>query len=94
MSSVTARLAFPIGAYPERLERPPGTLDRFATRLIGPVARWARRRQIRAERLVPLVAEHGRALDGLSDRALREAAQALRPALRRNGFAEDRRKTS
>jgi preprotein translocase subunit SecA len=89
MSSVTARLAFPAGAYPERLERPPGTLDRLATRLIGPVVRWARRRRVRAERLVPLVAEHGRALDGLSDRALREAAQALRPALRRDGFSED-----
>ena len=89
MSSVTARPTFPTGAYPERLERPPGKLDRLATRLTGPVARWARRRRVRAERLVPLVAEHGRALDGLSDRALREAAQALRPTLRRDGFAED-----
>jgi preprotein translocase subunit SecA len=35
------------------------------------------------------VAEHGRALDGLSDHALLETAQALRPALRRDGFAED-----
>ena len=89
MSSVTGRLAFPTGAYPERLERPPGTLDRLAARLTGPVARWVRQRGIRAQRLVPRVAEHGRALDGLSDHALLETAQALRPALRRDGFAED-----
>jgi len=42
MSSVTASSALPTGAYPERLERPPGALDRLATRLIGPLARWAR----------------------------------------------------
>src|SRR5262245_9001439 len=89
MSSVTANSVLPTGAYPERLERPPGALDRVATRLIGPLARWARQRRVRAARLVPLVAEHGRALDGVSDRALREAAQALRPALRRDGFSED-----
>ena len=89
MSSVTASSTLPTGAYPERLERPPGALDRLATRLIGPLARWARQRRVRAARLVPLVAEHGRALDGVSDRALREAAQALRPALRRDGFSED-----
>jgi len=89
MSSVTASSALPTGAYPERLERPPGALDRLATRLIGPLARWARERRVRAARLVPLVAQHGRALDGVSDRALREAAQALRPALRRDGFSED-----
>ena len=89
MSSVTASSALPTGAYPERLERPPGALDRLATRLIGPLARWARERQVRAARLVPLVAQHGRALDGVSDRALREATQALRPALRRDGFSED-----
>ena len=89
MSSVTASSTLPTGAYPERLERPPGALDRLATRLIGPLARWTRERQVRAARLIPLVAEHGRALDGLSDRALREAAQALRPALRREGFSED-----
>jgi len=89
MSSVTASSTLPTGAYPERLERPPGALDRLATRLIGPLARWARQRRVRAARLVPFVAEHGRALDGVSDRALREAAQALRPALRRDGFSED-----
>ena len=89
MSSVTASSALSTGAYPERLERPPGALDRLATRLTGPLARWARQRRLRAARLIPLVAEHGRALDGVSDRALREAAQALRPALRREGFSED-----
>ena len=89
MSSVTAGSAFPTGAYPERLERPPKALDRLATRLIGPVARWARQHRVRGARLVALVAEHGRVLEGLSDRTLREAAQALRPALRREGFTED-----
>jgi preprotein translocase subunit SecA len=88
MSSAVLGLGVPEGAYVERQEPRLGWLDRAGAAAVGPLVRWTRVRARHRERLVGLVAAHGQAAGGLSERGLREAAQDLGLHLRREGFRE------
>ena len=77
------------GAYPEREHPRLGWFDRAAERAAGLVEPHLRARAPRWGRIVEGVAEHGPAAAGLSDAAIRAAAEALRPRLRRDGFREE-----
>ena len=85
MSSVALPIRTTRGAYPERDVPRPGWFDRVGATTAGVVIR-AHARWRRWDRLLQLVAAHGRALEGLGDRELRTAADALRLELRRAGF--------
>ena len=50
------RLEMHTGAYPERRDRRPGVLDRWAWRAVGPAVRWGRARQVRPSALIRDVA--------------------------------------
>jgi preprotein translocase subunit SecA len=77
------------GAYAERVHPRLEWLDRVGARLTGPAVRWVRGWRIRGERFLDLVTAHGRAVAGLDECAIREAADALRGDLRREGFRGD-----
>ena len=77
------------GPYPERADPPLGKLDQLAQRVSAPVARRLRARAFPWDRFVARVAEHGRAAAGLDDAGLRAAADDVRLALRRDGFADE-----
>jgi preprotein translocase subunit SecA len=88
---VSSTIALPVlttrGAYPERVYPTEGWLDRVGARATGLVVR-ARARWRRWAGLPALVAAEGRRVADLDDAGLRAAAEALRPLLRREGFAE------
>jgi preprotein translocase subunit SecA len=77
------------GAYPERRDRRPTALDRFALRLSEPVARRLRARRVAPAALVRAVAEAEAFVRGLDERALRDAAAALRAPLRQHGLHDE-----
>jgi preprotein translocase subunit SecA len=89
MSSRTLRIGVPRGAYPERVEAHAGWLDRTATHLAGALAHRVQAWSRRWDRLLLPAASHGRALDGLGDREIREIGEDLRLRLRREGFQDD-----
>jgi preprotein translocase subunit SecA len=77
------------GAFPEREEERLSKLDELGERWAGAAARWLRA-QRRPWRAVPeLVSRQAEGLEQLSDAELRLAADALRPDLRREGFADE-----
>ena len=89
MSNSLVRAEVPLGAYPERLERPVGTLDRLAARAMAPVLRrraagWRRWRHFPA-----LVGRHGRELSRLGDGAILRAAERLGSELRVGGYGTE-----
>jgi preprotein translocase subunit SecA len=77
------------GAYAERGDHLPGWLERVAGAGARRLCRWRASRPRRWSQLVASVTDHGRALDRLSDARLREAAVALAPYLRGDGFEDD-----
>jgi preprotein translocase subunit SecA len=82
------RLEMHTGAYPERRDRRPGVLDRWAWRAVGPAVRWGRARQVRPSALIRDVAAAEIGLARLDERGLRDAASALRDPLCHLGFAD------
>ena len=84
-----ARLDAYTGAYPERRDRRPTALDRWAWRAAGPIARWRRARQVRPDALLRAVASAEAAVQHLDKHALRDAASALRGPLRQMGLRDE-----
>ncbi len=78
-----------VGAYPERMERPVGTLDRLATAAIAPVLRRPGTGRRRWRHFPALVGRHGEGLSRLSDGAIRDAAQLAASELRAGRHGED-----
>ena len=89
MSSLLAEREETGVAYPERREGRDSPLDRAVLALVGPMVRWQRRRTVHATAFLRAVQAERGALAQLSDAALRGAAAALRPRLRRDGFRDD-----
>src|SRR5439155_789984 len=89
MSSLTLSTEATLGAYPERLERPVGTLDRLAARAVAPMVRRRSARRRRCRRFPELVGRYGPALSRLSDDAIRDAARTLGWELRAGGYRDD-----
>jgi preprotein translocase subunit SecA len=88
-ASLALGLGIPRGAYPERLEPPPGKLDELGERAAGVVLRRIRARRARAERMARQVDDLGASIAKLSDEGLREVASELRGLLRRDGLRAD-----
>ncbi|MGH7354040.1 MAG: prepilin peptidase [Candidatus Rokuibacteriota bacterium] len=90
MSSVALHAAdVPLGAYPERAERPPRTLDRLAARAVAPLLRRQAARRGRWMQFPPLVDRHDREISSLADGAILAAAGALGRELRARRFADE-----
>jgi preprotein translocase subunit SecA len=83
------RLEMHTGAYPERRDRRPAVLDRWASRAVGPVAHWLRARQVRPATLIRAVAAAEIGLHQLDERGLRDAASSLRGPLCQRGFGDE-----
>jgi preprotein translocase subunit SecA len=77
------------GAYPEREEERLSKLDELGERWAGVVARRMRGMRRPWQDVPELVSQQADGLEQLSDAELREAADALRPVLRREGFADE-----
>ena len=83
------RLETHTGAYPERLDPRPSTLDRWMRRATGPVLRRLSGRQIRPGALVRAVAATEAELQQLDEHQLRYTALALRTPLRLLGLRDE-----
>ena len=83
------RATLPRGAYPERREPDPGTLDRIAAQAAGPVLRSVARWRARGGGVVERVAALGPWAERLGDQELRAAAQLLGRELRAEGFRRE-----
>ncbi|MCP9460450.1 MAG: preprotein translocase subunit SecA [Nitrospira sp.] len=88
MSSAVLEIGAVRGAYPERLDRRPGLLDRLGAGLIAPVARRLRGRTPPREKLLAAVHAEARTVETLGDRPFRDAVAALRDRLLREGATE------
>lgn len=88
MSSLV-RAEAPLGAYPERLERPVGALDRLAARALAPVLRRRAAGRRQWKRFPVLVGRHSRKLSGLSDGAIQKMAETTGSELRAGGYGDD-----
>ncbi len=88
MSELALPALAPTAAYPEQALERPGLLDRVANRLVAPVARRLRARQVLATGIVAAVHRYAKEAERLNDAGIRRAAAELRLALRRDGFAE------
>jgi preprotein translocase subunit SecA len=88
MSNIALETGIPRGAYAERLSPREKWLDRFAVRAAGPIVRRLRTRGLKDEQFIQRVDDYGRSLWRQSDNQLRDAAAALKPQLRREGFTE------
>jgi preprotein translocase subunit SecA len=75
-------------AYPEQALERPGVLDRFAGRLVAPVARRLQARRVLNTGIAEAVHRYAKEAERLSDAGIKRAAAELRLALRRDGFAE------
>ena len=89
MSSQALQIGIPRGAYPEKSQPRLNTLDQLASRVVNPLTRWLRSRRFDANRFLQNVAQYNHTVADLKDRSFRDAAQALRLELRREGFRED-----
>lgn len=89
MSSPALRAEVPLGAYPERLERPPGSLDRLAARALAPMLRRRLERRRRWSHVPALVGRHGQELSRLGDDEILASAGTLGLELRIGGFGDD-----
>src|SRR5437899_91400 len=89
MSNLTLSAEATLGAYPERHERSPGTLDRLAARAVAPMLRRRSARRWRWRHFPTLVGRHGPALSRLGDDAIRDAARTLGWELRTGGYGDD-----
>ena len=88
MSSLTLPAEALIGAYPERAEEQPDSLDRVAAWVLGPVARRRRARE-RWRQFPSLVGRYGRELRTRSDAELLAGAQTIGGELRVGGYPDD-----
>jgi preprotein translocase subunit SecA len=88
MNNLVAAAELPTGAYAERIERPPGSLDRFAAAVVAPLLRRRAGAWTRWAGLPAMVDAASGDLARLSDAALREQAAAIGSDLRRHGFAD------
>ena len=86
MSSTGARQSVATGAYPERMDRAPRSLDRWGARVAGPAVRRVRLSRLRSAQVVAQAGMQELAVRRLSAAGLRNEAGALGPALRREGF--------
>jgi preprotein translocase subunit SecA len=82
------RLQTYTGAYPERPDERPTTLERWVRGVLSPAARRLRAWRLRPAPLIQAVAAAGAGLHRLDQRGLRDAADAVREALARQGFQE------
>lgn len=78
----------PYGPYPERREPRRSALDRAGERAVGGFARRWRSRIGAGERIVAGAGALEEECRGLTDRAIGDAAAALRSVLRRDGFTD------
>jgi len=78
-----------LGAYPERLERPVGVLDRLAAQAVAPVVRRRAARRRRWRQWPALVSRQVQEVAGLSDSAIRSAAEAVGSELRAGGYDDE-----
>ena len=83
------RLETHAGAYAERRSRTPSWLDRTVTTVLGPFARWRRRRAPAPTRLLALTHAAERSVRGVGDWRLRELAASLRAPLQHDGFRDE-----
>ena len=90
MSRLLLRAEAPLGAYPERIERPLGALDGFAARAVAPVLRRRAARRRRWRHFSALVGRHGAGLSGLGAGGILDAAETLGSELRAGDYDEDR----
>src|SRR5215831_13930588 len=90
MSSLTLRTEVPRGPYPERLDRPQGALDRYASQAVAPMLRRRLARRGRWIQFPSVVSRYGRELSGLADDGIRRVAETLRSELRTGTDREDR----
>jgi len=79
----------PLGAYPEHLERPVGTLDRLAARAMAPVLRRRAARWRRWRNFPDIVGRQGRELRRLSDGAIQKMAEETGSELRTGAYGDD-----
>jgi preprotein translocase subunit SecA len=75
--------------YAERRDRRTSALDRAASRLAAPLARRLHARAVRPDALIRAVDAAASGMHALDERALLDAARALREPLRRHGFRDD-----
>src|SRR3989442_8461421 len=89
MSSAALPHGIPEGASPERRGPGMGWFDRLGARAFGIVARRARARVRRWERLVRSVNDYGPSAARLDEREILQMAEELQLRLRREGFRDD-----
>jgi len=88
VSSAVGRPGIARGFYPERMEQPPGWLDRGVAELQGAFARLQQRLPNRQRGFVSEVHRYDSALEGLSDPEIDQRIQRLRHALVRKGLTD------
>jgi len=83
------RVARAAAPYAERNEKPPGRIDAVLLAVLARLRRPFALGLQRGRRMADYVERIQREVDALSDADLRQAAQDLRPGLRREGFVPD-----
>ncbi|HSE05879.1 MAG TPA: preprotein translocase subunit SecA [Methylomirabilota bacterium] len=78
-----------LGAYPERLERLVGALDRLATASVAPILRRRAASRRRWKDFPELVGRQGEGLSRLSDEGIRDAVRAVGSELRAGRYGEE-----